>query len=109
MEMTVMYIVINAASMFNSTYHSSTYSYWIPTGFQQIFQKGIFTYFFISLLLDSHWTPTGLLLDSYWSITQFTITDIFTFHQYFIKSEHLLAQNSIQDSYFKMDIVLTTM
>jgi hypothetical protein len=45
-----------------STYHSPTYSYWIPTGFQQNFQKGIFTYFFIS----PNWTPTGLLLDSYW-------------------------------------------
>jgi hypothetical protein len=41
----------------NSTFHSPTYSYWIPTGFQEFFQKGIFTHFFNSL-------PTGLLLDS---------------------------------------------
>ena len=41
----------------------------IPTGFQKNFQKSIFTYFYISLLLDSHWTPTGLPLDFHWTPT----------------------------------------
>ena len=38
----------------------------IPTGFQQNFQIGIFTFFFIS----PNWTPTGLLLDSCWTPTE---------------------------------------
>ena len=42
----------------------------IPTGFQQNFQKGIFTYFFHFPQLDSYWTPTGFLLDSYWTPTE---------------------------------------
>ena len=36
----------------------------IPTGFQQIFQKGIFTY---SFFISPKWTPTGLPLDSNWT------------------------------------------
>ena len=53
-------------SLFPSTYHSPTYSYWIPTKFP----KRHFHIFFHFPQLDSYWTPTGFLLDSYWTPTE---------------------------------------